>query len=134
VSINCVVTEPSSNRHMSSVVNNISFSFPSSPLLSQRHDIKQSALCPAGLDGAPRCPPGSGIYCECVHVIKIPLCAVAEFILIDKGKLACKSEVNVIKLQRKIIFIPSIPLSIFRCQTAIITGVPLMTLLVYCSM
>jgi hypothetical protein len=112
VSINCVVTEPSSNRRMSSVVNNISFSFPSSPLLSQRHDVKQSVLCPTGHDGASRCPLGSGSYCECLHIIKIPLCAVAQFVLIDKGKLAatkCKSKVNIVMLQRKIIFISSIP-------------------------
>ncbi|XP_033609847.1 laccase isoform X2 [Cryptotermes secundus] len=77
--------EPSSNRRMSSVVNNISFSFPSSPLLSQRHDVKQSVVCPKGQDGAPRCPLGSGSYCQCLHIIQIPLCAVAQFILIDKG-------------------------------------------------
>lgn len=79
------MTEPRDGIYLASVVNNISFEMPSSPLLTQPDDPRRSVLCPTGPDGTPRCP-GYEDFCECVHVIRIPLGAVVQFVLLDKGK------------------------------------------------
>ncbi|KDR15437.1 Laccase [Zootermopsis nevadensis] len=76
--------EPLSNAYLAGVVNNISFEMPPSPLLTQADDVLRSVLCPTGPGRTPGCP-GSQDYCECVHVIKIPLGSVVQFLLIDNG-------------------------------------------------
>ncbi|KAJ4445529.1 hypothetical protein ANN_12209 [Periplaneta americana] len=77
--------EPRPNHLLTSLVNNISYVAPNAPLLTQREDIKSSLICPANHDGTSRCPQGSGGFCECTHLIRIPLGAVTQFVLVDRG-------------------------------------------------
>jgi hypothetical protein len=63
-------------------LNNFTFTFPSSPLLTQADDVDPDLLCrketpPLRCLGLP--------ICECVHVIDLPLGATVELILVDQG-------------------------------------------------
>ncbi|XP_021934112.1 laccase-1-like [Zootermopsis nevadensis] len=63
-------------------LNNFTFTFPSSPLLTQAEDVNPDLLCqqetpPSRCQGSP--------ICECVHVIDLPLGATVELILADLG-------------------------------------------------
>lgn len=83
-------------------VDNATFTFPSSPLLTQGGDVSPEMLC-SGSDSNDddngnessnetrlsrrRCRPDddtSGM-CECVHVRHVPLGATVEIILLDQG-------------------------------------------------
>nr|XP_012149654.1 PREDICTED: laccase-5-like isoform X1 [Megachile rotundata] len=84
-------------------VNNVTFTYPSSPLLTQGVDIAEESLCSFSSDDedvrnennetttlSPRCQHGDGIIsdtCECVHVRYIPLDSTVEIILLDQGGL-----------------------------------------------
>ncbi|XP_076392108.1 uncharacterized protein LOC100876484 isoform X2 [Megachile rotundata] len=84
-------------------VNNVTFTYPSSPLLTQGVDIAEESLCSFSSDDedvrnennetttlSPRCQHGDGIVsdtCECVHVRYIPLDSTVEIILLDQGGL-----------------------------------------------
>ncbi|XP_020298283.1 laccase-like isoform X2 [Pseudomyrmex gracilis] len=85
-------------------VNNVTFTYPSSPLLTQSGDVSPGMLCSGG-DGEDndedgrgennetvsrrRCRPlaDDGDMCECVHVRHVPLGATVEIILLDQGGL-----------------------------------------------
>ncbi|XP_024876061.1 laccase-4-like isoform X1 [Temnothorax curvispinosus] len=84
-------------------VDNATFTFPSSPLLTQGGDVSPGMLC-TNSDGNEddlnegnetvsrrRCRPvgdvGAGDICECVHVRHVPLGATVEIILLDQGGL-----------------------------------------------
>lgn len=69
-------------------INNFTFMFPPSPLLSQEGEIETELLCSSN-DKPPHCTNNATI-CECVHVINIPLQATVELILIDQGKFSHK--------------------------------------------
>jgi hypothetical protein len=73
---------------LTSVLNNISFVVPPSPLLSQGPDIPQDVYCPIGGNGFPQCPASAMTdgYCECVHVIRVPLGAVVQIVLGDASE------------------------------------------------
>jgi hypothetical protein len=63
-------------------LNNFTFTFPSSPLLTQAEDVDPDLMCrketlPLRCQGLP--------ICECVHVIDLPLRATVELILVDQG-------------------------------------------------
>ncbi|KAG7212343.1 hypothetical protein KM043_012664 [Ampulex compressa] len=81
-------------------VDNATFTFPSSPLLTQNTDVAQGMLCSGGESEdrvevnetatlPTRCRRGSiaSESCECVHVRRIPLGASVEIILLDQGGL-----------------------------------------------
>ncbi|XP_029056021.1 laccase-5-like isoform X2 [Osmia bicornis bicornis] len=83
-------------------VNNDTFTYPSSPLLTQGADVSEESLCsPDDEDSrnennetaslsSRRCRRGDGIVldtCECVHVRYIPFGATVEIILFDQGGL-----------------------------------------------
>lgn len=62
-------------------VNNLSFAYPSFPLLSQPELITDSLFCdelnvPAGCIDLAQCP--------CIHRIKVELNAVVELIIVDE--------------------------------------------------
>lgn len=61
-------------------INHLSFKFPSFPLLSQRDQIDESMFCANQTTDS--CNNG---YCECTNVVKVPLHAVVELIIIDEG-------------------------------------------------
>ena len=63
-------------------LNNFTFMFPSSPLLTQAEDVIPDLMCQQEKP-PPRCV-GSPI-CECVHTIDVPLGATVELILVDQG-------------------------------------------------
>jgi hypothetical protein len=63
-------------------LNNFTFTFPPSPLLTQASDVAPDLICRQETP-PPRCE-GSPI-CECVHVIDLPLGATVELILLDLG-------------------------------------------------
>lgn len=69
-------------------INNFTFIFPSSPLLSQEGEAETDLLCSFN-NKPPHCENNATI-CECVHVINIPLQATVELILIDQGKCSHK--------------------------------------------
>ena len=74
---------------VNSLVNNISFLAPPSPLLHQGPDIPQELYCPLGSDGFPQCPARSistDGYCECVHVIKVKLGSIVQIVLGDESE------------------------------------------------
>ncbi|XP_015602319.1 laccase-4 isoform X2 [Cephus cinctus] len=78
-------------------VDNATFTFPSSPLLTQRDDVAQGLICGGGGDSdgdetraSGNCRRDAGNEsptCECVHVRRIPLGATVEIILLDQGGL-----------------------------------------------
>ena len=70
---------------VTSLINNISFIAPPSPLLSQGPDIPQDVYCPIGRNGLPQCSASAMTddYCECVHIIRVPRGAVVQIVLGD---------------------------------------------------
>lgn len=75
-------------------VNNATFTFPSSPLLTQAGDIPQEIICSSyGNDGfmlAARCRRNAvaeSQICECVHIRRIPVGSTVEIILMDQGEI-----------------------------------------------
>lgn len=82
-------------------VNNVSFTYPSSPLLTQGADVPEETLCSFSSDdddahnenetsspSSRRCHRGDGggtNTCECVHIRRVPLGATVEIILLDQG-------------------------------------------------
>ncbi|KYN03708.1 PREDICTED: laccase-4-like [Cyphomyrmex costatus] len=83
-------------------VNNVTFTFPSSPLLTQGDDVSPGILCNNDDNeddlnesnetvSRRRCRQvgdvGTGDICECVHVRHVPLGATVEIILLDQGGL-----------------------------------------------
>lgn len=65
--------------HLLSLVDEISFVPPSSPLLSQFYDNDPNSFC----NGDKR-PANCGANCQCTHKIDIPLNAIVEIVLIDE--------------------------------------------------
>jgi hypothetical protein len=70
---------------VTSLINNISFVAPPSPILTQGPDIPQNVYCPIGRNGLPQCPANAMTdgHCECVHVILVPLGAVVQIVMGD---------------------------------------------------
>lgn len=89
-------------------MDNATFTFPSSPLLTQGGDLSPDMMCSIHDDGDDgdddtrnenndtvsrrRCRPvgdgtggGASDMCECVHVRHVPLGATVEIILLDQG-------------------------------------------------
>jgi hypothetical protein len=73
---------------VTSMINNISFIAPPSPLLSQGPDIPSNLFCPVGRNGFPQCPASAASegYCECVHVIRVPYRSIVQIVLADLCK------------------------------------------------
>ncbi|XP_069675349.1 uncharacterized protein [Periplaneta americana] len=69
---------------LSATVNNISNTFPPSPILSQGADISPSSFCPLDSKQQPKCSSG---YCECFSVFRVPLNAVAQILLVDVSNI-----------------------------------------------
>lgn len=80
-------------------VDNVTFTYPSSPLLTQGGDVSPGMLCTNGDEddlnesnetvSQRRCHQvgdvSAGGICECVHVRHVPLGATVEIILLDQG-------------------------------------------------
>lgn len=66
--------------------NNITFTFPPSPLLTQPDDIPMNIMC--NENNIPTKCSGKSV-CECVHIIHIPMGSTVEIILFDQGKWIC---------------------------------------------
>lgn len=77
ITIITIVTDISPNYGLISLINNISFSLPASPLLTQFRDIPPSKLCNS-------CDQQ---FCECTYLIKIPLGSVVEILMVNTRKL-----------------------------------------------
>ncbi|XP_050304309.1 uncharacterized protein LOC126741886 isoform X2 [Anthonomus grandis grandis] len=65
--------------HVISLIDEISFTFPPSPPVSQIDDIPPDQFC----NGDNR-PPDCGPNCECTHQVDIPLNAIVEVVLVDE--------------------------------------------------
>ncbi|KAF2894896.1 hypothetical protein ILUMI_11279, partial [Ignelater luminosus] len=63
-------------------MNNITFTYPPSPLLTQREDVPETNICNS-LNKPEQCQ--NMEICECVHVEQIPLGANVELIIVDQG-------------------------------------------------
>lgn len=69
-------------------VDNATFTFPSSPLLTQNDDVSEDMLCSGNGEGRCRHPvSGALASCECVHVRRIPLGSTVEVVLLDQGEI-----------------------------------------------
>lgn len=66
--------------HVISLVDEISFTFPPAPPLSQINDIPPEQFC----NGDNR-PADCGANCMCTHMVDIPYNAVVEVVLVDEG-------------------------------------------------
>ncbi|XP_015111395.1 laccase-4 [Diachasma alloeum] len=69
-------------------MNNASFIYPSSPLLTQGADVPEDILCSGGdpnLSNHCKKQENGGTECECVHLKRIPLGATVEIILLDQA-------------------------------------------------
>lgn len=66
--------------HVISLVDEISFTFPPAPPLSQIDDIPPEQFC----NGDNR-PADCGANCMCTHQVDIPHNAVVEVVLVDEG-------------------------------------------------
>lgn len=68
-------------------INNGTFTYPSSPLLTQGVDVPNDIICseydPRTTRKCRNNKPGQA--CECVHIKKISLGSTVEIILIDQG-------------------------------------------------
>lgn len=65
-------------------VNNITFTYPPSPLMSQIIDVPKEAICNG--DKLPNnCDKKDGNVCQCIHVIDIDVGSVVELILVHQG-------------------------------------------------
>lgn len=65
-------------------MNNLTFTYPSSPLLTQLDDVNYKTLCNS-VTLPEKCKDKE--ICECVHMEYVPLGATVELILIDQGKM-----------------------------------------------
>jgi hypothetical protein len=65
--------------HLLSLIDEISYTGPSAPLLSQYNDNNPNIFC-----NGDRRPADCGENCKCVHKVDIPLNAVVEIVLIDE--------------------------------------------------
>lgn len=63
-------------------MNNVTFTYPPSPLLTQLDDVPGDILCSENL--LENCKNKS--ICECVHIVEIPLKSTVELILHDQGE------------------------------------------------
>ncbi|EFN74336.1 Laccase-4 [Camponotus floridanus] len=70
------------DAHVASVVNDIIFQLPSSPLLSQFRDIPPNTIC-----NDTHKPDNCGNICSCTHVIELPYNGIIELIVIDETKV-----------------------------------------------
>lgn len=70
---------------LSGLINNISNMVPPSPLLTQLSDVSPDMFCNTCEEE----------FCECTHLIKVPLGAVVEFVIAD----SCKCSEGVEKLR-----------------------------------
>ncbi|XP_063984368.1 uncharacterized protein LOC135166222 isoform X2 [Diachasmimorpha longicaudata] len=69
-------------------MNNASFIYPSSPLLTQGADVPEDILCSGSdpnLSNHCKKQESGGTECECVHLKRIPLGATVEIILLDQA-------------------------------------------------
>ncbi|KAJ9592214.1 hypothetical protein L9F63_001215, partial [Diploptera punctata] len=73
---------PAGVRDLVPFMNNISYTEAKSPLLSQRNEINPDSICPLDKDGFPYCARNN---CRCTHVLKVPLNALVQVIMIDKS-------------------------------------------------
>lgn len=80
--------------HVISLVDEISFTFPPAPPLSQIDDIPPEQFC----NGDNR-PADCGANCMCTHQVDIPHNAVVEVVLVDEGNL--KNELNSVSKKKK---------------------------------
>lgn len=65
--------------HLLSLIDEISYTSPKYPLLSQYHDNDPNIFC-----NGDRRPSTCGANCQCTHKIDIPLNAVVEIVIIDE--------------------------------------------------
>lgn len=77
VNLHCVTVNQFSG---SAEMDGITFTFPSSPLLTQAVGGHSGTLCTKTT-----CP--KSMKCECVHVKSVPLGNTVEIVLVDQGKL-----------------------------------------------
>lgn len=75
--------------HLISLIDEISYVAPPSPMLSQLHDIPPEQFC----NGDNR-PPDCGMNCMCTHTVDIPLNAIVEVVLVDEGMRRLRSTLN----------------------------------------
>lgn len=69
-------------------MNNASFMYPSSPLLTQGADVPEDILCSGSepnVSNDCKKQENGGNECECVHLKRIPLGTTVEIILLDQG-------------------------------------------------
>lgn len=69
-----------SGDHVISLVDEISFTFPPAPPISQIDDIPPEQFC----NGDNR-PADCGANCMCTHKVDIPYNAIVEVVLVDEG-------------------------------------------------
>lgn len=67
--------------HVISLIDEISYLSPPSPMISQYDDIDPEQFC----NGDNR-PADCGVNCMCTHKVDIPLNAIVEIVLVDEGK------------------------------------------------
>lgn len=66
--------------HTVSLVDEISYMNPPSPLISQYYDLDQTLFC----NGDKR-PHDCGDNCMCTHKVEIPLNSLVEVVVVDEG-------------------------------------------------
>lgn len=69
-------------------INNLTFTYPPSPVLTQPDDMLADLPCNE-LNMPEKCNGKLTSLCECFHVEYIPLGATTEIILIDRGRIKC---------------------------------------------
>lgn len=75
-----IFTVAPTGDHVISLVDEISFTFPPAPPLSQIDDIPPEQFC----NGDNR-PADCGANCMCTHQVDIPHNAIVEVVLVDEG-------------------------------------------------
>jgi len=71
---------PGGGDHVISLVDEISYTSPGSPMISQIDDIPPESFC-----NGDNKPANCGRNCMCSHKVDIPRHAVVEVVLVDEG-------------------------------------------------
>lgn len=85
------ITDTENHVNLMGGINNITFRFPSFPLLTQPDEIREDMFCDEDSLRTAECSAdkSGGQLCACIHRLKIKLNSIVEMIIIDDHPSKC---------------------------------------------
>jgi hypothetical protein len=77
-----LISDPREDTIVVGTINNISFTLPTFPLLTQPEEVNDSVFCDE--NKVPKNCIGSSV-CECVHRLKVKKDAIVELVVVDES-------------------------------------------------